>query len=57
LHERIYIDTIRAGKQLLAEKPFGIDKKANDNILKAAEENPDLIVRCSSQLPYLRGRK
>src|SRR3954467_11241294 len=25
LHERMYVDAIRAGKDLLAEKPFGID--------------------------------
>ncbi|WP_235559550.1 Gfo/Idh/MocA family protein, partial [Microbacterium sp. Leaf351] len=24
LHEQLYVDTIRAGKALLAEKPFGI---------------------------------
>ena len=35
LHEQIYIDIINAKKHLLGEKPFGIDKKANENILKA----------------------
>ena len=52
LHERMYIDIIKAGKHLLGEKPFGIDKRANDNILKAVQENPDIIVRCNSQFPY-----
>jgi predicted dehydrogenase len=33
LHENIYIDIIRAGKHLMAEKPFGINKDANRNIL------------------------
>ena len=33
LHERFYIDAIEAGKHLLGEKPFGIDKAANDAIL------------------------
>src|SRR5690349_11036722 len=28
LHERIYCDIIEAGKDLLAEKPFGIDGNA-----------------------------
>ena len=35
LHEQFYIDIIKSGKALLGEKPFGIDKKANENILKA----------------------
>jgi predicted dehydrogenase len=52
LHEQIYIDIIRSGKHLLGEKPFGIDKKANENILKALSEHPGLIVRCSSEFPY-----
>jgi len=52
LHEQIYIDIINAKKHLLGEKPFGIDKKANENILKAIKENPEVIVRCSSEFPY-----
>lgn len=32
LHAEIYIDIIRAGKHLLGEKPFGIDREANDAI-------------------------
>ena len=28
LHETIYLDVLKAGKDLLAEKPFGIDLKA-----------------------------
>ena len=52
LHEQLYIDIIKSGKHLLGEKPFGIDKKANENILKAIKENPGLIVRCSSEFPY-----
>ena len=30
LHQQLYIDIINAGKHLLGEKPFGIDKAAND---------------------------
>ncbi|MDF2838178.1 MAG: gfo/Idh/MocA family oxidoreductase, partial [Paenibacillus sp.] len=30
LHEQIYIDIIQAGKHLLGEKPFGIDRQANE---------------------------
>jgi len=52
LHEQIYIDIIEAGKHLLGEKPFGIDKRANDNILAAIDKNPGIIVRCSSEFPY-----
>ena len=29
-HAEFYCDTIKAGKHLLGEKPFGIDKAAND---------------------------
>jgi predicted dehydrogenase len=52
LHEQIYIDIINAGKHLLGEKPFGIDKEANRNILRAIKNNPQVIVRCSSEFPY-----
>ncbi|MGV8090518.1 MAG: Gfo/Idh/MocA family protein [Mangrovibacterium sp.] len=52
LHEQIYTDIIHAGKHLLGEKPFGIDRKANENILKAIKDNPQVIVRCSSEFPY-----
>ncbi len=52
LHEQFYIDIINAGKHLLGEKPFGIDKEANKNILKAVDANPEVIVRCSSEFPY-----
>ena len=52
LHEQIYVDIINAKKHLMGEKPFGIDKKANENILKAVNANPDVIVCCSSEFPY-----
>jgi len=52
LHEQFYIDIINAGKHLLGEKPFGIDKEANKNILKAVKSHPEVIVRCSSEFPY-----
>jgi len=55
LHEKMYMDIIKAGKHLLGEKPFGIDKKANENILKAIKDNPNIIVRCSSEFPYFPG--
>ena len=52
LHEKFYMDIINAKKHLLGEKPFGIDKKANANILIAVKANPDIFVRCSSEFPY-----
>ncbi len=52
LHEQFYIDIINSGKHLLGEKPFGIDKKANEKILNAIQKNPGTLVRCSSEFPY-----
>jgi len=54
-HQAIYTDVIRAGKHLLAEKPFGIDLAANQAILQAVQENPSGLVRCSSQFPFFPG--
>lgn len=55
LHEQVYVDTIRAGKHLLGEKPFGIDQAANARILEAAAGRPDLLVRCSSEMAFFPG--
>lgn len=55
LHEQMYIDTIRSGKHLLAEKPFGIDSAAGDAILRAIRETPDSFVRVSSEMPFFPG--
>lgn len=52
LHERFYIDIIEAGKHLLGEKPFGIDKKANDAIMACIRKHPEVFVRCSSEFPF-----
>lgn len=52
LHESIYIDVLRAGKDLLAEKPFGIDLAAARKIQETAEEL-GRFVRCSSEFPFL----
>jgi predicted dehydrogenase len=54
-HQAIYTEAIRAGKHLLAEKPFGIDLAANQAILQAVQENPSSLVRCSSQFPFFPG--
>jgi predicted dehydrogenase len=52
LHESIYTDILEAGKHLLGEKPFGIDKSANDAIMRAIDSHPDQLVRCASEFPY-----
>ena len=52
LQESVYIDIIKAGKHLLGEKPFGIDQKANTNILKEIKNRPEVLVRCSSEFPF-----
>lgn len=54
LHEQIYIDVLQAGKDLLAEKPFGIDLSAAERILKVVK-NSGRFVRCSSEFPFLPG--
>lgn len=55
LHEKMYLDIVKAGKHFLGEKPFGIDLEANRKIAAAINENPDLFVRCSSEFPYFPG--
>jgi predicted dehydrogenase len=54
LHEKIYLDVLEAGKELLAEKPFGIDLAAARNIATRAKEL-GRFVRCSSEFPFLPG--
>lgn len=54
LHESIYLDVLNAGKDLLAEKPFGIDLAAATRIADAIEKS-GRFVRCSSEFPFLPG--
>ncbi|MCF3650613.1 Gfo/Idh/MocA family protein [Synoicihabitans lomoniglobus] len=54
LHEKIYLDVLAAGKDLLAEKPFGIDLAAARRIAAAAESS-GRFVRCSSEMPFFPG--
>jgi len=54
LHQALYLDVLNAGKDLLAEKPFGIDLVAAQTITKAAEAS-GRFVRCSSEFPFLPG--
>ena len=55
LHADIYCDVIRAGKHLMGEKPFGIDKAANDRIMACIAAAPGLLVRSSSEFPFFPG--
>jgi predicted dehydrogenase len=55
LHTQIYVDIIQAGKHLLGEKPFGIDKEANEAIITAMADHPEVLVRCSSEFPFYPG--
>ncbi|UCG56369.1 MAG: Gfo/Idh/MocA family oxidoreductase [Phycisphaerales bacterium] len=52
LHEELYCAAVRAGKHLMGEKPFGIDRKANNAILACIEKHPDRLVRCVSQFMF-----
>ncbi len=52
LHKEFYCDIISAGKHLMGEKPFGIDKAANDAILECSTAHPEVFVRCSSEFPF-----
>ena len=54
LHEALYLQVLRAGKDLLAEKPFGIDLAAARRV---RDEGARLgrFVRCSSEFPFWPG--
>src|SRR5690606_6729362 len=54
LHREIYIEILRAGKDLLGEKPFGIDQEAAEAIAAEAARL-GRFVRCSSEMPFLPG--
>lgn len=55
LHARLYGDIVAAGKHLLGEKPFGIDRTANQEINASLAAHPQAFVRCSSELPFYPG--
>lgn len=54
LHRKLYLDILRAGKDLLGEKPFGIDLEASEAITSEAARL-GRFVRCSSEMPFLPG--
>ncbi len=55
LHAEIYPAILQAGKHLLGEKPFGMDLAQNRAISAAIAARPDLMVRCSSEMPFYPG--
>ncbi len=55
LHAQLYGDIVRAGKHLLGEKPFGIDRPAFDAITAETRRHPELLVCCSSEYPFFPG--
>ncbi len=54
LHEEFYLKALRAGKDLLAEKPFGLDLRAAQAVRDEAARLKR-FVRVSSELPFLPG--
>ncbi len=54
LHEKLYLDVLEAGKDLFAEKPFGIDLASARRILDAVKASGK-FVRCSSEMPFFPG--
>ncbi|MDB5048049.1 MAG: putative GFO/IDH/MocA family oxidoreductase [Fibrobacteres bacterium] len=54
LHREVYADCLAAGKDLLAEKPFGMDLHAA-KALRAMADESGLFVRCSSEFPFYPG--
>ncbi|MCB1095300.1 MAG: Gfo/Idh/MocA family oxidoreductase, partial [Verrucomicrobiae bacterium] len=54
LHEQLYIDTLEAGKDLLAEKPFGLNLAAAERIV-ASVDGTGRFCRCSSEFPFFPG--
>ncbi|MBS1714845.1 MAG: Gfo/Idh/MocA family oxidoreductase [Armatimonadetes bacterium] len=54
LHEEVYTATVAAGKDLLAEKPFGIDLAAAQRISDSVRSS-GRFVRVSSEFPFFPG--
>lgn len=55
LHDQVYPEILAAGKHLFGEKPFGMDQAANARIQAAIGTHPDVMVRCSSEMPFYPG--
>ena len=55
LHAEMYPAILAAGKHLFGEKPFGMDAVQNATIMAAVAAHPELLVRCSSEMPFYPG--
>jgi predicted dehydrogenase len=55
LHREIYCAAIEAGRHLMGEKPFGIDRPANEAILACLKAHPEVFARCSSHWAFYPG--
>jgi predicted dehydrogenase len=55
LHREVCRAAIEAGKHLMGEKPFGIDRPANEAILACLREHPTVFARCSSHWAFYPG--
>jgi predicted dehydrogenase len=53
-HAELYCAAAAAGKDFMAEKPFGIDLDAAERITAAVAE-AGVFVRCSSEMPFFPG--
>jgi len=50
LHREMFIETVRAGKHVLLEKPMALDMNEIDEMMKAKDEHPEVIVvECSGR--------
>lgn len=54
LHKDYYLEVLEAGKDLLGEKPFGVDLESA-LLVKERAEKLGRFVRCSSEMPFLPG--
>jgi predicted dehydrogenase len=54
LHQEYYLKVLEAGKDLFAEKPFGINLEAAQ-IIKNKIDESGRFVRCSSEMPFFPG--
>ncbi|MCW5552495.1 MAG: Gfo/Idh/MocA family oxidoreductase [Verrucomicrobiae bacterium] len=52
LHQVVYCAVIEAGKHLMGEKPFGINREACEAIVACMRQHPEVFVRCSSQFAF-----
>ena len=55
LHGDIYPQILASGKHLFGEKPFGMNMSQNTIISQAIHDHPEVLVRCSSEMPFFPG--